>query len=546
MNLQTVEMSVVVLISIICIILGIFVYFSNRKSLTNILFSLMAFTLVVWICSGYFSLTELSNQSLLLSKINISIIPSLLSIALLFTLSFIGSTIRKKTMLLLIPGVTLTALCLFTNLALTDLGSRYEISSEVGGIIYYIWAGLVVLMVPWLIFKKYSKSNDDSKKKMLPFLLGLLFFGGLNIIFNIAFPILKVSHNYYRIGDYSSIIFLFFTAYSIVKHQLFNIKLIATETIVVIISIALAIEIFISSNVTDVLIKVAIWITASIGGLQLVKSVKREIEQREQLAILAKKLEKANDHLKEVDKLKDDFLSMASHELNTPIAAIEGYLSMILIEKMAGEIPAKAKQYLDSVFKSSQRLANMVKDLLNVSRIESNRIHLIFEDKPIEDIIKQAVMEIMSKVREAHHTLTFEEPKKPMPKTWLDVTRITEVLINIMGNAIKYTDPGGKIAVRVTNDDQKIIIAIEDNGRGIPRDRQKGVFEKFTQVDVLKDQVKGTGLGMYISKKFIELHKGKIWFHSDGEGKGTTFYFSIPIIGKKPFDSHEGEGSVLH
>jgi signal transduction histidine kinase len=133
-----------------------------------------------------------------------------------------------------------------------------------------------------------------------------------------------------------------------------------------------------------------------------------------------------------------------------------------------------------------------------------------------------------------------------MPLTWFDVTRIMEVIINIIGNSIKYTDPGGKIEASVSADDKFITVAIKDNGRGIPKEKQDQVFSKFTQVDVLKDEVKGTGLGMYISKTFIELHKGKIWFESEGEGKGTTFFFSLPILKDKPVDPHEGEGAVLH
>ncbi|MCX6808174.1 MAG: HAMP domain-containing sensor histidine kinase [Candidatus Berkelbacteria bacterium] len=278
----------------------------------------------------------------------------------------------------------------------------------------------------------------------------------------------------------------------------------------------------------------------------LIRSVKDEIGQRQKIQKIAKRLEEANTHLEELDKIKDDFLSMASHELNTPIAAIEGYLSMILVEKMAGEIPAKVRQYLESVFTSSQRLAHLVKDLLNVSRIEGNRIHIIYEEKPIVDIIKQSIMEIDPKVKEAHHTLTFHEPKKKIPATYLDVTRVTEVLINMLGNSCKYTDPGGKIEINVVSDDQKVVVSVADNGKGIPKERNQAVFEKFSQVDVLKDEVKGTGLGMYISKRFIELMKGKMWFHSDGEGKGTTFYFSLPLLTKKPYDPHDGEGAVLH
>ncbi len=125
--------------------------------------------------------------------------------------------------------------------------------------------------------------------------------------------------------------------------------------------------------------------------------------------------------------------------------------------------------------------------------------------------------------------------------------RIVEVLINLIGNSIKYTEPGGKIEVACHADDDRIIVSVEDNGRGIPKDKYDHVFEKFTQVNVLTDQIKGTGLGMFISKNLIALHKGKLWFKSsvDKNDHGTIFYFSLPILKEKPFDPNEGEGALF-
>jgi signal transduction histidine kinase len=295
------------------------------------------------------------------------------------------------------------------------------------------------------------------------------------------------------------------------------------------------------------LIKAIVWILATYGGYVLIKSVKTEIKQKEDLQVLATKLDEANQHLEELDETKDNFLSMATHELNTPIAAIEGYLSMIVDEKMAGEINDKAMGYLKNVYMSSKRLAALVRDLLNVSRIESNRIHLINEEASIEDVINQAIAEIKIKADEVGHKLVFEKPNKPLPKSWFDVSRITEVVINLMGNSIKYTEPPGKITVRAHADDNKIVVSVEDNGRGIPADRAEHIFEKFSQVDVLKDQVKGTGLGMFISKNLVNLHKGQLWFKSSVDPKhhGTTFYFSLPILKEKPVDENEGQGAVI-
>jgi len=523
---------------------------SNRAINLSFLGSTIA--VILWNIFGYLGYW-VNNSSLAVTFFRINYA----AVALTFITYYFFSTVFpvrvKKNIVanwtILSLGCFFLLSSLFTNFVIKDVeyqSNAIIMKTGILGNAFLLYTLLTTFYILYLFIRQYRQIDQINKLKVRYLILGTFFWAIFNIIFNIVVSLSVTNYRLTQFGDFSAIFFLGFTAYAVLKYQLFNIKVIATETAIIAVSLALLVQIFISNSFAEGSINAIIWILATYGGLELIKSVKHEIRQREELAKLAKKLEQANEHLKEVDKLKDDFLSMASHELNTPIAAIEGYLSMILVEKMAGEIPPKAKQYLDSVFKSSQRLAGMVKDLLNVSRIESNRIHLLFEQKPIEDIVKQSIMEVMSKAREAHHTLVFDEPKKAMPHTWYDVTRITEILINIMGNAIKYTDPGGKITVRCSNDEGKIVVAVEDNGRGIPKEKQAGVFEKFTQVDVLKDQVKGTGLGMYISKKFIELHKGKIWFHSDGEGKGTTFYFSIPVLAKKPFDPHEGEGLVLH
>ncbi len=553
-DLNLIQQVTLALVIIFSLALGFGVFIANKKSQKNLFYLSIALTMIIWNISSFLVYYQPAfDYSLLFARINFFAVALFFVSVYLFVYHFPQNRNKYalKDTFFAVFGVLLAVLSITTPWIIKSISiNGTDIIWHMGGIIvwiYYSYAVATTLIVFYRLIRNYRCADLNDKKRLLSFFVGIGFVATFNIVFNIIWASIRPTDNIYWLGDYSVIFLLGFTAYAITKHQMFNIKLIATETIVYVLSILLLAESFtLNTNNTEFAIKLIVWLIVTYAGRQLIFGVKKEIEQREKLARLTNDLEKANEHLKEVDKLKDDFLSMASHELNTPIAAIEGYLSMILIEKMAGEIPAKAKQYLDSVFKSAQRLAGMVKDLLNVSRIESGRIHIIYEDKPIEEVIDQSIMEVMSKAREAHHKLTFERSKKPMPKTWYDTTRITEILINIMGNAIKYTDPGGKITLRTTSDDRKIIVACEDNGKGIPKERQKAVFEKFTQVDVLKDEVKGTGLGMYIAKKFIELHKGQIWFHSDGAGKGTTFYFSLPILAKKPFDAHEGEGSVLH
>lgn len=543
-----------VLIIALSVLLGFGVLAANHKSAKNISYFFVAMTMIMWIVFGHLVYyPAFQENATLIGRLN------LFSVALWFVTIYIfilffpwelrQNKWKPKDIVFLSIGAILATISLSTNLIVKEVQiDNSEIIWRMGSLVnvYYLYAITTAIIIVYRLVLKYRIAKIDERAKIRSFFYGILLVVLFNIVFNVVYPTIFKRDDLYWLGDQSIIFLLGFTAYAIYKQKMFDIKMIATEAIVMILSIALFVEIFISSNVTEMILKGMIWLIASYGGLVLIKSVRKEIEQREKLAKLSDELEKANAHLKEIDKLKDDFLSMASHELNTPIAAIEGYLSMILQEGIGGKIPAKTREYLQSVFLSSQRLAHLVKDLLNVSRIESGRIHIIYEQKQIEDVIDQAIMEVMSKAREANHNLTFVKPKKKMPMTWIDVTRITEILINIMGNAIKYTPNSGKITVKCVNDDEKIVVSVEDNGKGIPKERAKAVFEKFTQVDVMKDEVKGTGLGMYIAKKFIELMHGKIWFKSDGAGKGSTFYFSLPIVKNKPFDPHEGEDAVLH
>ncbi len=538
------------------ILLAILVCLSNKKSAISWWFAAVTLAILLWNTFGFFAYrASINYNSLIFFRLNFAAV-ALFFIAVYFFSIYFPIENKKRSPLLdwtviatssIFSILSITTDTIISGAEIVNGGNRLVMKTGMFGSIFYIYCIILTLYILFLIIRKYFLLDKANKLKMKFFLIGILAFAILNLIFSILISyIFPENYKITQLGDFSAIIFIIFTAYAIVKHQLFNIKLITTETIVIALSLALLIEVFISENIVDYIVKGIIWLLATYGGYQLIKSVKREIRQREQIQKLADELKHANEHLKDLDKLKDDFISMAAHELNTPVAAIEGYLSMILEERMGGEINPELKKWLETIFESSKRLALMIHDMLNVSRIESGRVHLVYTQNQIEDVIEEAIKEMMSKAKEKNHTLSYSRPKIALAKTWFDITRINEVLVNLIGNAIKYTEPAGKIEVGANSNDKNITVSIKDNGRGISEEKKSIVFDKFGQLDILKDENKGTGLGMYISKNFIELHKGKIWFESKGVGKGSTFYFSLPIIKEKPFDPHEGEGEVLH
>lgn len=527
-------------------------YSNDPKNNVNKYFSIASILLVIWLVSNQLSNTLSEYHTVLwLNKIIFSSTSLFVLFLVYFSILFPkGKTLTLKAKLAYgLPALLVSVLSL-TDLIVKDIIIKPDQSEVVFGklnIIYSIQLISYVIISFVMLIRNFLLSKGETRIQIRLLFSGFVSFIVLVLITNLALPQLFNNFSLTTYGSYTVILLLGFTAYAILKHHLLNIRIVLTESVTFLVAVVLIIQIILSGSRTITIMNSIVILFVIYGGYLIAKSVKNETERREQVELLAAKLDEANKHLEELDEAKDNFLSMAAHELNTPIAAIEGYLSMIIDEKMAGELNEKLTGYLKNIYGSSKRLANLVKNLLNVSRIESNRIHLLYSEVQTEDIIDQAITEIKIKADEVGHKLIFEKPSPALPKTWFDVDRITEVLINMIGNAIKYTDPPGKITVSTHTDGDKIVVAIKDNGRGIPEEKDGHIFEKFSQVNVMKDQVKGTGLGMFIVKNLIELHKGKVWYKSsvDEKDHGTTFYFSLPILKEKPEDPHEGEGALF-
>lgn len=545
------ETLIVILITVLCSTLGLVVLLKNIKARVNRSFFGLTIFLVLWIMSSYL---ETQSNSPLLTRLLIGFdygsAPLIGLFFVFFSYSFpTEKKLSRKTNLNLSLIALIFSILCFSNLivsGISGIGENISVRTGVLYIPYAIFTSIYVLIAIVRLINEHTKATGLKRKQTSNVLIGFFLTASIAVTTNLFLSRI-IDPSLYKYGVYGVIFFISFTAYGIIRNKMLNIRMITTEVAVMLMIIVELIQTLLSTSYEEFGFRLFFLLIVLYTGSLLIKSVKQEIRQKDELANLADALEKANVKLEELDEAKDNFLSMASHELNTPIAAISGYLSMIIEEQMAGKLNAKMKSYLTNVFISSKRLAALVRDLLNVSRIESNRIHIIYSEGYIEDTIQQSISEVKIKADEVGHKLSFKKPAHKLPKFWFDQSRITEVIINFIGNAIKYTDPGGKIVVSAHADDKKIVVAVTDNGRGIPTDRSGHIFEKFAQVDVLKDQVKGTGLGMFISKNLIEMHKGKIWFKSsvDAADHGTTFYFSLPLIKEKPFDKFEGQGEVI-
>lgn len=229
---------------------------------------------------------------------------------------------------------------------------------------------------------------------------------------------------------------------------------------------------------------------------------------------------------RQLEEMKVDFVSMAAHELRTPLTAIRGYASLLQMH-YATHLEDTAKELLTRLIVSTTNLANLIDNLLSVSRIERNS--MIIDTKPIDlPIILTDIFESFRQQSQTRHqNFTLSMPEQ-LPKVMADPFRIGQVFINLIGNAITYTPEGGTITVMVQPKEGFLEIAIQDSGEGIPPEALPRLFTKFFRVSgSLEQGSKGTGLGLYITKSIVEMHKGKIWAEST-INKGSLFTFTLP------------------
>lgn len=244
---------------------------------------------------------------------------------------------------------------------------------------------------------------------------------------------------------------------------------------------------------------------------------------KERIDDATRKLRRTNQRLKELDETKDDFISMASHQLRTPLTSIKGYLSLVL-EGDAGKLNATQAKMLRQAFSSSQRMVFLITDLLNISRLKTGKF--VIEPSPVDlSMLAQEEVEQLKEVAEIKQiTLTYTKPAW-FPKLMLDETKIRQVIMNFIDNAIYYTPVGGYIDVRLTEKPSTVELRVSDNGIGVPRSEQPHLFTKFYRAtNARRARPDGTGLGLFMAKKAVTAQGGSIIFSSQ-EGRGSTFGF---------------------
>ncbi len=532
-------------ITIIVLAIGIYVSIYNKTIFSRILL----FMAIV------FSLWTTLNIGIWLTYGKASILMSLWApieffAVILFILNFIFIYIFiKKTnipkwipivsFLVLIPIII--ALPTIFNLSGYDLGQCIAIeSSSLQKYVLYLKI-FVTLATLGMIIYGYFKSIDKTIRKQI-LLLGLgtiIFF----LTFFVGGYISDVTSNYsYEFYGLSGMIFFMAILVNlIVRFKMFGIKMITGQVLVLSLVVLIGSLLFVVTSLEARIITTITLFLVIILGYVLIRSIHKEIKQREHIEKLAQeleqsklrveeanlKLEDANEKLKGLDKLKTEFLSLASHQLRSPLTAIKGYTSM-LMEGDYGTLNPKIKEVVDRVFQSCGNLIQVVEDLLNISKIESGGMKYEKENFDLAIVASEVAKDISVTAEQRGLKLNYKQDKENH-NVFGDKNKLRQVMNNLIDNSIKYTKEGS-VNVSVTKVKNKIRFEVKDTGMGVTPEIKATLFQKFARGDGSRMNTGGSGLGLYLVKQIVDGHKGKVDVDSEGPGKGSTFYMELDAV----------------
>jgi signal transduction histidine kinase len=386
---------------------------------------------------------------------------------------------------------------------------------------------LCLILIIYCGAVRYKKAQKMEKMQITTVGISLIFF----LVIFAGTEYIATITNVYQINLYSLFIlpiFFLVIIFSVTSLKLFDLKVLGTQLLLYVLIIMIGSQFFFIQGSANKVLNTIAFIVSIGFSFMLFRSVRKEIEIREQVEKLADQLQEANVRLRELDQQKTEFVSFATHQLRSPLTAMKGYTSLIL-EGDYGPISNDMKEAIERIYESSNTLANVVDDYLNISRIELGTMKYNFVSLDLAAMVREVINELKPNTDKAGVTMTFECDNNILYKTMADPDKLKQVIGNIIDNSVKYC-PKGTVRVSLAKDDSKksLLFAVKDNGIGISPEILPKLFQKFKRANNANEtNIRGTGLGLYVAKEIVVAHSGKIWAESEGEGKGSQFYVEL-------------------
>ncbi len=515
---------------------GVYVFLNNKNDKMVLPFVMMATALSVWSFSYW---QWLKTDSIILARawINPLTISSFFIVVFFYHWVFRLVKIKTITSLFFLYSSYLVAFCasffVNTTLIVKDIGPKmsfpfWPTAGAMYTIVVFYLYGIVMFYALFLLISAYRNAKIQNEKSKIFFVIigtCVAYVGGLTnfpLWFGIEIP---------PIFNFLVIAFPTVLGYASVKHKLFNFKAIGAELLVFFILSILFLEILRADKIFELAVRSIIFAFVFGLSLLLMRSVQLEVRNREKGERLARYLANANARLRELDQQKTEFVSIASHQLRSPIAAIKGYASM-MSEGAYGKVSKELQEPLSRILESGQRIAIMVDDFLNVTRIEQGRMSYDMKKHCLFEILTDVVNELKVVAKEKNINLKINKKSSKKVCVKADEGKLKQIFSNLIDNAIKYTHEGSiDVLIEHLKEKKKVLVKIKDTGIGIAPDEIDGLFKKFNRASNANDEnVLGTGLGLYIAREIIKAHEGWVNVESEGLGKGSTFTVELPVF----------------
>lgn len=553
---------IVAISSIANLILAVLIVIHLRKTSSGRYLFWTILGLTGWILSNYYSNLHFSINTLFWLNKLIFFFTTIFCWGLaMFSVVFPEENIKRKKTVLFVHFLMLFILAIsFSPYLVKNVIPRDEVTDLEFGWGMYLYSFFVLSCLIFaaikIAYKYFSEKRKNIKNVMTILAFGILIFLVLAITTNLLLPLIFNIFSLSTLAPAYSSAFSFLMFLAILRYRFMNIKVIAAEMLTFVLWIALVIQLFLTESFAERAVGIVLLVIVIVFGYLLINSVKKEVERKEELQRLTEKLAAANEELKRLDNAKSEFISIASHQLRTPLTAIKGFVSLVL-EGSYGEINPRVRDALTKVYGSGERLIHLVEDLLNVSRIESGRMEFKMEKTKIESILRELCDTFILVAKEKKLSLELKLPKRALTQIYVDNAKIREVISNLIDNALKYTPKGGVVikaemgicegknnhaheSAIASHDDadlkgKKVLrVIVSDTGIGIPSSEMPYLFGKFSRgKDTSRLHVGGTGLGLYVGKSIVEAHGGHIWAESDGGDKGSRFIIELPLSKKQ-------------
>jgi len=543
---------------IVSVFLAFFILFRNYRFHLNALFGVLSVFSAVWFFLFY-SAQESADPDIKLYLVVLSTLIAYFLFLLLHRQETLKTNLQKVLpegylklpswavlmmgLEILIIGLAFLAY-IFASSALAAITPEYADTARLVtltfSLLYLAESGYVVVAS----VARLVGNSEESAKQVLEANLAW-FFGLFWLTFtsgSLALAVMVLGNFSSRIGVGLSIFLtvsllgiLLIQSLVITWRYYLNFKVIITQLIAGLIVLLNLASILNSGSVEEIVLRVILIVVLAFLSHLLVRSVISEISKRNRIQDTAQAIYGANRKLRRLDRAKSDFIAGASHQLRSPLSVIKGIASMLL-DGSYGQLSGSIKDALEKVYIGNERLVGLIESLLDISHLEEGRVEFNFVKISLNEIAKKAVDGLSLQARNKKLYLKFSPFRKSKLLVWADESKVTEAVSNLIDNALKYTRKGG-VSVKVQKVGAAARVSVSDTGIGLRKEEIGNLFQKFVRAGRgSKMSTVGTGLGLYVVRKMMEAHRGKIWAESGGEGRGSSFIIELPLDMKTPPD----------